>query len=76
MLLQRRLRNLQRLPKERDMTLRFACCDVGVTDCRGVIEAESKDELLSAVAKHAQQKHGVKLNETLVSFALTKVTER
>jgi len=41
-----------------------------------VIEAESKDELLSAVAKHAQQKHGVKLNETLVSFALTKVTER
>jgi predicted small metal-binding protein len=58
------------------MTLRFACCDVGVTDCRAVIKSESKDELLSKVAKHAEQKHGVKLNETLVSFALSKVTER
>jgi len=58
------------------MTLRFACCDVGVTDCRGVIEADSKDELLAAVAEHAEEKHGVKLNDTLVSFALTKVTER
>jgi len=58
------------------MTLRFACRDVGVTDCRGVIEAESKEELLAAVAEHAKLKHGVGLNETLVSFALTKVTER
>lgn len=57
------------------MTLKFACHDVGVTDCRAKIEAGTKDELLAKVADHAKHKHGVDLNETLVSYALTKVTE-
>lgn len=61
--------------KGHEMTLRFACRDVGVTDCRGVFTANSKEELLSAVAEHARHKHDVELNETLVSYALTKVTE-
>ena len=36
------------------MALEFACKRVGVTDCNHVATAESKDELLSKVAEHAQ----------------------
>ncbi len=54
------------------MTLEFRCEDVGVA-CKSVAKAETKDELVAAVAKHALEAHGVELNETLVDFAVTKV---
>ncbi len=58
------------------MSFQFACSNVGITDCRAVVRAETKDQLLAAVASHAKLKHDVNLNETLVSYALTTVTER
>ena len=54
------------------MALEFHCADVGVA-CKAVTSAASKDELLAKVAAHAQQVHGVALNETLVDYALTTV---
>ncbi len=54
------------------MTLEFRCEDVGV-QCSARTTADSKEELVAKVAEHAQQKHGVELNETLVDYALTKV---
>lgn len=57
------------------MTLEFACHRVGVTDCRAVTTAETRDELLSKVAEHAERDHGVTLNDTLISYALTTVRE-
>ena len=55
------------------MTLRFACKDVGLTDCKKVAKAETAEELLTAVATHAKHAHGVDLNQTLIDYALTKV---
>ncbi len=57
------------------MTLEFSCHSVGVTDCKAVTKAESKDELLALVAEHAKQAHGVELNGTLIDYALTTVKE-
>ena len=57
------------------MALEFACHRVGVTDCKHVATAASKDELLEQVAMHAREAHGVELNETLVDYALTTVRE-
>jgi predicted small metal-binding protein len=54
------------------MTLEFRCADVGVA-CRAVTEAENAEQLVDAVARHAREKHGVELNETLVDYAKTKV---
>jgi predicted small metal-binding protein len=54
------------------MTVEFRCQDVGVA-CNNVARAETADELVAAVAKHAKDKHGVELNATLVDFAVTKV---
>lgn len=54
------------------MTVEFRCADVGVA-CKNVARAETADDLVSAVAKHAKQAHGVELNATLVDYALTKV---
>ena len=54
------------------MTVEFRCADVGVA-CRKVTRAESADELVDAVARHAREKHGVELNETLIDYAKTKV---
>lgn len=54
------------------MALEFRCADVGVA-CKAVTTAETKDELLAKVGGHAQEVHGVALNETLVDYALTKV---
>jgi len=54
------------------MTLQFRCEDVGVA-CKNVAKAETADELVAAVAAHAQAKHGVALNQTLVDYAVTKV---
>ncbi len=57
------------------MTLEFACHRVGVTDCKHVATATSKEELLEQVATHAKEVHGVDLNETLIDYALTTVRE-
>lgn len=57
------------------MALEFACTRVGVTDCKHVATADTKDELLAKVAAHAKSEHGVELNDTLVDYALTTVKE-
>lgn len=54
------------------MSLEFRCADVGVA-CKNVAKAETADELVASVAKHAKAKHGVELNQTLVDYAITKV---
>ena len=54
------------------MTVEFRCADVGVV-CKTVTQAESAEELVDAVARHAREKHGVELNETLIDYATTKV---
>jgi len=54
------------------MTLEFRCADVGVA-CTNVAKAETADELVAAVAAHAEAKHGVALNQTLIDYAITKV---
>ncbi len=54
------------------MTVEFRCQDVGVA-CKNVARAETADQLVAAVAKHAKDKHGVELNATLVDYAITKV---
>ncbi len=53
------------------MALEFRCQDVGVA-CTNVAKAETSDELVAAVAKHAKAKHGVELNQTLIDYAVTK----
>ena len=58
------------------MALEFACKNVGLLDCKCVVQAPSKDELLRIVADHARAVHGVELNGTLVDFALTTVKEK
>ncbi|MHB1712106.1 MAG: DUF1059 domain-containing protein [Acidimicrobiales bacterium] len=55
------------------MSVQFRCQDVGVV-CRSVATAETPEELVSKVAAHARDAHGVELNQTLIDFALTKVT--
>lgn len=50
----------------------FACADVGVA-CKQVTRAANADDLVEAVAAHAQAKHKVTLNSTLVDYAVTKV---
>lgn len=57
------------------MALEFACHRVGVTDCRHTATADSKEELLEQVARHAKDAHGVELNDTLIDYALTTVRE-
>lgn len=57
------------------MALEFRCRDVGVR-CKASIRAESEEDLLERIARHARRKHGVpRLTETLVSYAKTKVRE-
>lgn len=57
------------------LALEFACSRVGVTDCKAVTTAETKEELLAKVAEHAEHAHGVELNGTLIDYALTTVRE-
>lgn len=57
------------------MALEFACRRVGVTDCKHVAHADSTEELLEQVVKHAREVHGVELNDTLIDYALTTVEE-
>lgn len=49
---------------------------MGLTDCKSATTAETAEELLEKVAAHASQAHGVELNETLINYALTTVTEK
>lgn len=58
------------------MALEFRCAHVGVTDCKAATTADNKDELLAKVAAHASDVHGVELNDTLINYALTTVTEK
>jgi predicted small metal-binding protein len=58
------------------MALEFRCARVGVTDCKATTTADSKDELLAKVAAHARDTHGVELNDTLINYALSTVTEK
>lgn len=58
------------------MTLEFRCHNVGVTDCKAATTAETQDELLAKVAEHAKKVHGVELNDTLINYALSTVTEK
>ena len=58
------------------MALEFRCAHVGVTDCKTATTADSKDELLVKVAAHARDTHGVELNDTLINYALSTVTEK
>ncbi len=57
------------------MAFQFQCKNVGVTDCKHTATAETADELLAQVAAHAESKHGVTLNSTLVNYALSTVEE-
>lgn len=56
------------------MALEFHCADVGVA-CSTVTTAQNKDELLAKVSDHASKAHGVDLNDTLISYALTQVRD-
>jgi predicted small metal-binding protein len=56
------------------MALQFRCADVGVA-CKATTTADSADELVAKVAEHARSVHGVELTQTLVDYALTKVTD-
>jgi len=58
------------------MALEFRCAHVGVTDCKAATNADTKEELLAKVAAHARDAHGVELNDTLINYALTTVTEK
>lgn len=57
------------------MALEFQCKNVGVTDCNHTAVADTAEDLLVKVASHAESKHNVKLNQTLINYALTTVTE-
>lgn len=57
------------------MALVFECKNVGVTDCNHKATAETAEDLLAKVAAHAESKHEVKLNQTLINYALSTVTE-
>lgn len=57
------------------MALEFQCKNVGVTDCNHKATGDSVDDLLAKVASHAESKHGVQLNQTLINYALTTVKE-
>ena len=61
--------------EETSVALEFACKRVGVTDCKSVTTADTQEELLAKVAAHANDAHGVDLNETLIDYALTTVEE-
>lgn len=54
------------------MPLEFRCADVGV-ECSARTTAATTDELLAKVSAHAEDAHGVTLDETLIDYALTKV---
>lgn len=54
------------------MAVEFHCADVGVA-CKNVAKAETAEDLVAAVAKHAKAKHGVEMNQTLIDYAVTKV---
>lgn len=56
------------------MAVQFRCRDVGAA-CRAVTTAATSEELVAKVGAHVRQAHGVELTETLLGFALTKVSE-
>ncbi len=55
------------------MPVQFRCADVGVA-CKTVSTAETADELVAKVAAHVSKDHHVELTQTLIDYAVTKVT--
>jgi predicted small metal-binding protein len=53
-------------------TVELRCADVGLA-CRHVSRAESEEQLMTDVAQHARDAHGVELTETLADYARTRV---
>jgi predicted small metal-binding protein len=51
------------------MPLKVHCRDVGF-DCDGIVQADTEDDLLQQVAKHAQSEHGL---ETVTDEVIAKV---
>lgn len=56
------------------MTLEFRCADVGLA-CGDTVKGESEEELLERLAAHAREEHGVELNDTLIDYARSQVTQ-
>lgn len=57
------------------MTLKFSCEDVGVV-CKQSVTAETADELVTKIAAHAADAHGVDgLSQTLINYAKSVVKE-
>ena len=50
------------------------CVDLGVEDtCSGHLVANSKEELMRALADHLRQVHNIEPTQTLMSYAETEV---
>ncbi len=57
------------------MALEFRCKNVGVV-CNASLEADTEEELLTKIAGHAADAHGVaQLTATLVNYAKSTVEE-
>ncbi len=50
------------------------CSDSGI-DCNFVARSESEEDLLNQVAKHAQEVHGMEMNEELVQKVKSLIHE-
>lgn len=51
-----------------------SCSDAGV-DCDFVARSESEEDLLSQVAKHAKEVHGMEINDELVAKVKSLIHE-
>lgn len=50
------------------------CSDAGL-DCTFVARSESEEDLMNQVAKHAQEVHGMEINEELVQKVKSLIHE-
>lgn len=50
------------------MAVELSCQDLGVA-CRATHRADTKEELVSKLAAHARDRHGVELTQTLADYA-------
>lgn len=58
------------------MAKSLRCSDTGIV-CRAEVTGETEDEVLSAAAEHAREKHGVDITQstTLTNFARSKIRD-
>lgn len=54
------------------MAVEFSCESVGV-ECKAVTRADTEEDLVTKVAAHAREAHGVELTQTLIDYARTTV---